>query len=176
MCKTNRPLRDYTLIAIAGKQYSGKDALTRLLLQQFPDFQQVPIARAIKKAYAAQHGLTVEDVEQHKAQHRPGLISLGNWGRAQDPDYWLRQVLTEPGKKIISDVRLQREYNLLKAEGAFLIRMNADRAIRAQRGTLVSEDDPTESELDAITAWDALLTNNGTVADLQDQVASLLAP
>ena len=168
-----RPVRsasDIRLIAISGKQYSGKDVLTRLLLARLPAFRQLPLARAIKQAYAEREGLSLAEVELHKAQHRPGLIALGDWGRKQDSDYWLKQVLNTPGCLIISDLRLQREYDMLKAAGAFLIRVNADRSVRATRGTLVSETDATECELDGITDWDALLTNNGSVKDLEKQV------
>ena len=110
------------------------------------------------------------EIEANKAQYRPGLIALGDWGRAQDPDYWLKQVLNQPGKKIVSDVRLKREYNLLKAQGAYLIRINADRELRAQRGNLVSENDPTECDLDDIQEWDWLLTNNHSLEALIEQV------
>lgn len=168
-------LKEATLIGISGKQFVGKDLLTRLLLERLPGFYQLPLAGAIKQEYARQHNLTLEDLEAHKAEHRPGLIALGDWGRAQDPDYWLKHVLEAPGKKIISDVRLKREYDLLREHGAFMIRLHADRAIRAQRGKLVSEDDPTERQLDGPLDWDAVLTNNGSVADLAAQLDALLA-
>ena len=165
-------LKTIDLIAISGKQFSGKDTLADLLLDYMPNFQKIPLAKAIKAEYARQQGITVEDLEANKAQHRPGLIALGDWGRQQDPDYWLKQVLSAPGQKIISDVRLQREYELLRAQGAFLIRLNADHSIRATRGNLVSETDRTETELDAIpnADWDLVLTNNGTPAELDAQL------
>lgn len=174
MSETRKKLQGAQIIGISGKQFSGKDFLTRLLLERLPDFRQVPLAQAIKEAYALQHGLTLTEIEANKAQYRPGLIALGDWGRAQDPDFWIKQVLSQPGKKIISDVRLIREYDLLKTSGAFLIRINADRAIRAQRGQLVSETDPTECALDEVNNWDLLLTNNGSVEQLQAQILDLL--
>jgi phosphomevalonate kinase len=171
-----KPIEQYEIIAIAGKQYSGKDTLAQLLLKRLPTFKQIPIAQAIKIAFAQQHGLTVEEVEAHKAEYRPGLIALGDWGRAQDPDYWLKQVLSQPGKKLISDVRLKREYDLLKAHGALLIRLEASREVRALRGQIVSEDDPTENELDTITNWDWVLVNHGSVADLEAALQERLRP
>jgi phosphomevalonate kinase len=170
MAETRKKLQNAPIIGISGKQFAGKDVLTRLLLQHLPTFRQIPLALAIKQAYAQQHGLTLEQIEASKAQYRPGLITLGDWGRAQDPDYWIKQVLSQPGQKIISDVRLQREYDLLREQGAFLIRVNADRAVRAQRGQLVSEDDPTECALDSTQDWDAVLINNHTVAELATQL------
>jgi phosphomevalonate kinase len=171
--KQGKFCRESRIIAISGKQYSGKDMLADLILVRLPEFQKIPLALAIKVAYAKQHQLTLEELEANKAQHRPGLIALGNWGRTQDPDYWLKQVLTRPGKILISDMRLKREYDLLKQQGAFLIRLEADRGIRATRGQIVSEDDATENELDSVTDWDLMLNNNQSVADLKARIDTL---
>jgi phosphomevalonate kinase len=147
-------------IGISGKQFAGKDALADLLLERLPGYRKLPLAAAIKQAYCLQHGITLAELEAHKAEHRPGLIQLGDWGRDQDPDFWLRQVLNEPGYIIIPDVRMQREYLLLREHRAFLVRVEADRSVRGLRGRLVSEDDRTECDLDTVTDWDALITNN----------------
>jgi phosphomevalonate kinase len=174
MSKTGNSLVKAEIIGISGKQYSGKDVLAQLIQDRLPEFNKIPLALAIKQEYAQRHHLALEEIEANKAHYRPDLIALGDWGRQQDPDYWLKQVLAQPGKKIISDVRLKREYDLLREHGAFLIRLNADRAVRAQRGTIVSEDDPTERELDDVTDWDALLTNNGSLQELTSQLEHLL--
>lgn len=174
MSETRKDLRNAEIIAISGKQYSGKDLLADLLLKRLPDFRKIPLALAIKQEYAKHNHLTLEQIEANKAQYRPDLITLGDWGRQQDPDYWIKQVLAQPGKKIISDVRLKREYDLLREHGAFLIRLNADRAVRAQRGKIVSEDDPTERDLDSIIEWDAILANNGSLQELTRQLDKLL--
>lgn len=167
-------LRNAQLIAISGKQYTGKDLLADLLIDRLPGFKKIPLALAIKEEFAKRHSLTLAEVEANKAHYRPGLIELGNWGRGQDPDYWLRQVLSQPGKKVISDMRLKREYDLLKAKGAFLIRLEASREIRAQRGNIVSENDPTERELDAITEWDLMLENNASPDELAEKMTPYL--
>lgn len=163
-------------IGISGKQYAGKDVLTRILLKHLPYFQQHPLALAIKQAYAKQHDLTLQEIETHKAKHRSGLIELGNWGRQQNPDYWLTNVLKSPDPIIISDVRLQREFNQLLKAGAFLIRVNAHRDIRSQRGTLTNETDKTECDLDTETQWHHTITNHTTEADLEAHVLSTLLP
>lgn len=172
------PTRPRALIGLSGKQYAGKDQVADLLAQALPGFEKIPIARAIKEAYARQHGLSLEDIERHKAQHRPGLIALGDWGRSQDANYWLGRILSPENPHpnvIVSDVRLKREYEALKAAGAFLIRVEADRDLRAQRGNIVSESDPTECELDTVTGWDAVISNNGTREDLLDKVQTLVS-
>lgn len=155
------------IIGLSGKQFAGKDVLARYLLSQLPGFRQSPIAGAIKVAYAQQHGLTLIELEANKAAYRPGLIALGNWGREQDINYWLHQALQFQGHEsglIISDVRLPHEADTLSNRGAMLIRVEAERAIRAQRGRLMSEDDLTECALDEYPHWDVVLSNNGTEA------------
>lgn len=165
-----------TLIGLSGKQYAGKDQVADLLLTYLHDFEKVPLALAIKEAYAADHNLSLEDIETNKATHRPGLIAKGDWGRAQDPQYWLKKVFERQGNKLISDVRLQREFDFIKAHGGILIRVEADRAIRATRGTLVSESDPTECELDDIAHddWDVVVCNNGSRDELKTQIHTLV--
>jgi len=164
------------IIGLSGKQYAGKDAVATLLIKTLPQYRQVPIAMAIKKAYGQQHNLSLAKIEAHKAQHRPGLIALGDWGRAQDLDYWLKAVIaqSEAGPIIISDVRLRREYELLRHHGAFLIRVEADRTVRANRGQLVSETDPTECDLDNIQDWDAVIENNGDKTQLEESLQQMI--
>lgn len=175
MPEIRKKLRDAALIAISGKQYVGKDRLADLLMARLPGLRKVPLALAIKQEFASRSGLTLETIEANKAAYRPELIRLGDWGRQQDPDYWLKKAMAEPGPKIISDMRLKREYDYFREAGAFLIRLEANREVRAQRGQIVNEDDPTERALDNINAWDAVLHNQGAIEALAAQVDQLLA-
>lgn len=170
-----RNLNTLQIIGISGKQYAGKDVLADTLLRLLTDFKKIPLALAIKQEYGRQQGLSLDEIEQNKAQHRPGLIALGDWGRSQEPDYWLKKVLEIPGRKIISDVRLKREYELLRENKAYLIRLEATREVRAERGSLVSETDATETQLDDVRDWDCLIENNGSPEMLQSQIEAFIA-
>ncbi|MBR1616902.1 hypothetical protein IJ670_02005, partial [bacterium] len=81
------------IIVISGKQYSGKDTLCKILLEKMPTFKRIGIADAIKLKYASQKGLTFEEIEKNKHLYRKDLIELGNWGRNQDKDYWLLDII-----------------------------------------------------------------------------------
>ncbi len=157
----------YDLIALSGKQFAGKDLFAEYLLQELPEYSKTPLARAIKEEFGHLYRLTPSEIESHKSVYRPGLIALGQRRREQNPDYWLDKVLNLPGSKIISDVRLQREFDRLKQRHAFLIRIESDRSAREQRGALVHENDATECELDQTQGWDEVVVNNGSREELK---------
>jgi phosphomevalonate kinase len=157
------------LIAISGKQLSGKDLFTEFLMVELPGYRKIPLARAIKIEFANLYGLTPDDIEENKATYRAGLITLGQRRRQKDPDYWLHLVMADPVPKIVSDVRLKREYEFLKQHGAFMIRLEADRDVRDERGLLQHEADATETELDDVTDWNVVVVNNGSKEDLRQK-------
>lgn len=139
-----------------------------------PDYRRFAMGDIIKLEYGKQNGLTYDEIENNKSTHRPGLIELGNWGRSQDPDYWLKKVISQPGKIMVTDVRVQHEYEMFKAAGAKTIRVEASRETRASRGDLVGETDITEVGLDHITDWDYVIENNSDYETLEKTAIELV--
>ena len=84
---------DKKIIVFSGKQFSGKDTVAKILLERFKTFKRIGIADAIKMRYAEQKGLTIDEIEKNKPIYRQDLIDLGDWGRAQSPDYWLNSII-----------------------------------------------------------------------------------
>lgn len=163
------------IITFSGKQYSGKDTAAKILLEQMPSFRRCAMGDIIKIEYAKQHGLTYEEIENNKAQYRQGLIDLGNWGRAQSPDYWLQKIIEQDGDIVVTDVRIKHEYEVFKSAGAITIRVEADRDIRESRGgKLVGEDDVTEVDLDDIQDWDFVIDNNTDYKTLKKNVLKIV--
>jgi len=162
------------IIIFSGKQYSGKDTAAKIMLEKMSDFRRCAIGDIIKITYGKQHNLTYEEIEADKAKYRPGLISLGNWGREQDPDYWLKKIIEQDGNIIVTDVRVPHEYEVFKSAGAVTIRIEASRATRLLRGTLVGEEDITEVGLDNITDWDYVIDNNSDYENLKQQVLTII--
>ena len=161
------------IVIFSGKQYSGKDTAAKILLAELPEYKRCAMGDIIKLEYGRQHNLTYEEIEQNKAQYRAGLIELGNWGRAQNPDYWLEKIIETDGKIMVTDVRVQHEYDVFKAAGAITIRVEASREVRAQRGNLVGEDDVTEVGLDHIKDWDYVIDNNSSYEEFKEKVLGL---
>lgn len=162
------------IIIFSGKQFSGKDTLAKIMLEKMPSYRRFAMGDVIKDTFAKQHGLTVAEVEANKPFYRPELIKLGNWGREQDPDFWLKKIITQDGDIFVTDVRKHHEYEVFKAAGAKSIRVESPREIRAQRGTLVNENDLTETELDNVTDWDYIVHNDAGLAELKEKALKLI--
>lgn len=162
------------IIIFSGKQYSGKDTAAKIMLNKMPTFKRCAMGDIIKLTYGKKMSLTLGEIEKNKAQYRPDLIELGNWGRAQDPDYWLKKIIEQDGNIIVTDVRVPHEYEVFKNAGAITIRVEATRETRSQRGTLVGEKDITEVGLDNITDWDFVIDNNSDYEHLKEQVLKII--
>ena len=148
------------IICISGKQYSGKDTLAKILLNEFKDFKRIAIGDAIKIEYGKIHNLSYEEIDSNKGIYRTGLIELGNEGRKIHPDYWLNKLLEMNENLIIPDVRMLHEAEVFKKAGAFLIRVDAGYEIRSERGVITNANDPTEIELDNYKSFDYIIENN----------------
>lgn len=162
------------IIIFSGKQYSGKDTAAKIMLTKMPDFRRCAMGDIIKLTYGAAKGLTYEEIEKNKPLYRQDLIDLGNWGRAQDPDYWLNKIIEQEGNIIVTDVRVPHEYEIFKSAGAITIRVEATRETRKSRGELIGENDITETGLDHITDWNYIIDNNSDYKTLENQVNKII--
>lgn len=162
------------IIIFSGKQYSGKDTVAKILLEKMSDYKRFAMGDVIKLEYGKQKGLTYEEIEKNKPIYRQDLIDLGNWGRTQDPLYWMKKIISQPGKIIVTDVRVPMEYKIFKEAGAFAVRVNASRETRAQRGELVGENDITEVGLDDVKDWDYVIENNSDYETLKTKALQLV--
>lgn len=162
------------IIIFSGKQYAGKDTAAKIMLDKMPNYRRCAMGDIIKLTYGAQKGLTYDEIEKNKAKYRSDLIVLGNWGREQDPDYWLKKIIKQKGNIIVTDVRVPHEYEVFKIAGAITIRVEATRETRAKRGQLVGENDITEVGLDNEKNWDYIIDNNSTYEYLKSQVEKII--
>ncbi len=163
------------IIIFSGKQYSGKDTAAKILMEAMPEFERCAMGDIIKIEYAKKHGITFKEIESNKPKYRQGLIDLGNWGREQNPDYWLEKIVAQKGNIVVTDVRIKHEYEVFKNAGAISIRIDASREIREARGgKLVGENDITEVDLDNIRDWDFLIDNNRDYETLKQNVLKIV--
>lgn len=159
------------IIIFSGKQYSGKDTAAKILMEALPSFKRCAMGDVIKLEYGKLNNVTYEEIEANKPKYRQGLIDLGNWGRSQDQDYWLKKIVEQEGNIVVTDVRIKHEYELFKSFGAISIRIEADRNLREQRGgKLIGENDVTEVDLDDIQDWNYIIDNNNDYETLKKNV------
>jgi phosphomevalonate kinase len=161
------------IIIISGKQYSGKDTLAKILLEELKDFKRVGIADAIKIQYGKQNNLSFEEIEKNKYLYRNDLINLGNWGRSISPFYWLEQ-LSDMSNIIIPDIRVYDELEYFRNRGAYTIRVNSSYLNRSKRGVITNENDKTETALDDYTDWDYVIENNSDFESFKIKSKDLL--
>lgn len=162
------------IIIFSGKQFSGKDTVAKILLERFKNFKRIGIADAIKLRYSKKTGLSLEEIEKNKSLYRQDLIDLGDWGRAQNSDYWLNSILEYDGDTIVTDIRVKHELDLFREHGAFAVRVEASEEVRSTRGKLVSSNDATETQLDSVSDWDYVIYNNGTYEELLENTEKLI--
>ena len=162
------------IIIFSGKQYSGKDTVAKIMLQAMPEFRRCAMGDIIKLTYGKEKGLTYDEIEKNKPLYRQDLINLGNWGRSQDPDYWLKRIIEQDGNIMVTDVRVPHEYEVFKDAGAITIRVEASRDTRLKRGELIGENDITEIGLDNIKDWDYVIENNSDYETLTDKVNEII--
>ncbi len=162
------------IIIFSGKQFSGKDTVAKIMLEQMKNYKRCAMGDIIKLTYGKEKGLSYEEIEKNKSLYRPDLIKLGNWGREQHPDYWLKKIIEQSGNIMVTDVRVSHEYEVFKAAGAITIRVEASRETRAKRGDLFGEDDVTEIGLDHITDWDFVIDNNSDYETLKQKVFEVI--
>ena len=163
------------IIIFSGKQYSGKDTAAKILMEFMPEYKRCAMGDIIKLEYGRLHGISYEEIEQNKPKYRQGLIDLGNWGRAQSPDYWLEKIISQEGKIVVTDVRIKHEYEVFKKAGAVSVRIEANRELRESRGgKLIGENDVTEVDLDNIRDWDYLIDNNSDYETLRKNILKIV--
>jgi hypothetical protein len=153
------------IIGIGAKARQGKDtaaeaivefytrqrdrAILHLIKTKIPTVKQFRFAEALYEECRTIHGMTDKD--------SPLLQKIGAARRAEDPDYWTKQVfdrIGDTGIAVISDVRYQNEALTIRNRGGFLV--NVAR-VNFNGTPYIAEDRPSdhqsETELDNF-AWD----------------------
>ena len=180
----------YRHIAFIGQARSGKDTAGARLVQRWA-FTRLAFADPLKHMalqvnpyVPTGYGVTVRlealvaDVGWERAKDtypevRPFLQRLGHSVREQDPDFWVRTLMTKVRSAgdwnmpvVVTDCRYGNEAEALRAAGFLLVRI--------QRPSLDSADPhASENELSNYPV-DAALVNGGTVLDLHAQTDALV--
>lgn len=187
------------LIALTGKQNSGKNTTAKLLAQsldvktKFLAFAD-PIKKIAEQAFPNLPKKWLYGPSKFRSQVIPGafkngmpltvrqlLMDIGNdFGRAYHPEIWvdnfenrllkLWQGKNPPSAIVLTDCRFRVEFDRLQLFEFYQIRIK--RANPGPQNTDISETNQDGIQDDE---FDAVIDNNGTKQQLQDQVSSIVA-
>jgi len=114
-------------IAIAGKMGSGKSYLSDYIIHNYK-FERTSFAKKVKE-------LAVE-LFNMKNKNRALLINFATKMRSIDENVWINAMMKDSKSFyniVLDDLRLSNEYETLKNEGWFLIKVKVDEKIRLNR-------------------------------------------
>lgn len=180
-------------VAICGKKNSGKNTLANTIRDLTDHYcHLIAMADPIKEIgetmfpWANPEGwwgssnqrdqiiLNTTDNDGNPLTYRQVLIDIGSQARRYNPLHWVNvfdyrfnKFVNPQDGCIVPDVRYINEYDYLRTNGFYLIKLN--------RNTINQSSDPTETNQDAIKPeeFDAIIDNNGTLKDLQTKVKAL---
>jgi ABC-type oligopeptide transport system ATPase subunit len=194
-------------IGLIGQMGSGKDTVANLLCGSY-GFGRVAFAEPLKKLVIeadplvgcggpqdrqnlaaspmrlsdALMTMTFEDAKRAYPEVRRALQRIGQGARQIDPEFWIRQALTDVEyiracgmPVVVTDVRYRNEADALRAQGFKLVRVKRDVSTTAG---LTSEETramlhPSETDL-LRYAVDVTIRNDGDLFDLSEKVVNML--
>lgn len=165
------------LIAISGKQGSGKTTAADYLVKNFK-FKRISFSDKIKEIAIDLFGISY-DQAYGQEKNRELLQKIGFHMREIDEDVWIKYLIRNIDRSkdtIIDDMRMKTEFNALKSLGFMMIKIETDKEIRKTRiPYYFNEDDITEVNLDDISGWDSIIDNNKQKPHLYYQMDNLVS-
>jgi hypothetical protein len=122
------------LIGIYGKLGSGKDYITEHVIQKFGDFLQLAFADQIKINVMTKNGVSFQDLYILKTQESRQLLqSEGTLERKSNENIWVDYLANwikihksrDIDNFVITDIRFKNEYDFIKNNGGYLIKVIA---------------------------------------------------
>lgn len=184
-------------IAITGKANTGKNTVGKLLVKglgaqsaKFIAFAD-PLKQMARTAFPEIPRKWLYGSSKYRNEVIPGafkdgvpltvrqlLIDLGNdFGRKYKPTMWIDNFYTRlekiylrnPEVIVVTDCRFRNEFDFLKAEGFFQIRILRDAYTKINDVSETNQDGILDSEFNVV------INNNGTKAELEKQVNDIAA-
>lgn len=165
-------------IALVGKARSGKDTVTDYLVENY-GFKEYKFSKGIHDVIHLVRGPATTKGKQRRELQAVGQGLREALGEDIWIDYTMRQILQDRHTDIvISDCRQKNEADRLRAEGYILVLVDAEEEVRIKR-MIAAGDHFTKEDLNHATEHidfetDEVLTNNGTVLDLYQQIEDLM--
>jgi len=161
------------LIGISGKKRTGKDTVGAMVVEWLNehgfDAAQVAFADQLKDEVAEATGVNRRMQEMDKERWRPILQWWGVEFRRHyfGQDYWVSKMTQkllamDEDLAVVTDVRFRDEADFIRASGGFVVRV--------ERETGLQDSHSSETDLDGYSEFQATLSNDGTLDDLEEKV------
>lgn len=178
------------IIGISGKIGSGKNTVSELIQKHSSvKFEETAFAKKLKQIVAMLAAVPYETtltqegknivIKEYNRSIGQMLQDVGTNAMRDhfDKNVWINACLLEiknnPGNYTITDCRFKNEAQELKNTGAILIRVNRkNNPIALNSGRDLNH--PSETDLDDYTGFDYVVTNDGSLEDLEQQVIRIL--
>lgn len=164
------------LYAIAGKARSGKDSVALIMEKYYQDKKILiyPCTLYLKKLVSK-----IYDWDGHEdTKPRELLQRLGGEVKEIYPDYFIKRMEEDIrflddycDIMIITGVRLVKELDFLKDQGAILIKVERG---SGNNLTLDEQKDITETDVDNYSDYDFIIENNDDLNKLEEKVIKIL--
>ncbi len=174
------------IIGLSGKSKSGKTTAANFLTANFNVIRR-GFADGLRSVVANLFSLDATTLQDYKDQPLPRLqrtprdilIEVGKHMREVDPDVWFKlwerdlAAVTDQFPMInvvVDDLRFRNEFDLLRAKGAVLIRIN--------RGVHAVTDEPSEIDLDEYASagkFDYTINNMGSVREFYTGISDVVS-
>ncbi|HEY9612676.1 2OG-Fe(II) oxygenase [Allocoleopsis sp.] len=164
-------------ILVSGKRASGKDYITNLLYDSLIakgiSVYRTALGHINKRSYAASIGIDamrLENDREFKESHRLAMIAHHTARNAQDPEWCLKEVISNAKQAnaevlLLSDIRTLQDLHWFKRQPGevVLLRITASDETRKLRGWYPcpkKDSLHTETELDSFLNWTACWDNS----------------
>lgn len=176
--------REPLKIGLTGKLRSGKDQVADIISKQLNNVWKIGFADGITELLEEFTPRVFEEGKPRKAYQDVGQVMRG-----VDPDVWVRraekhidtiETMLPQAHIVVKDVRQPNEVQSLRDRGFTIIKVDASPELRTARA--LSNNDKfdieqmyheTELAIDKIVP-DHVISNEGTLKDLEDAVESLV--
>lgn len=167
-------------IGLIGKARSGKDTVADYLVSQY-QFHEFKFSKGIHDVIQLVRGKDTQKAKQRRELQDVGQGIRRSLGEDSWVEYTMRDIQLQNKQDenlVISDVRQTNEGRYLAEHGYILIRVDTDEDVRIQRmvdnGDVFNLEDLNHETEQIDMDYHRLITNNGTLEELYQQIDGIL--
>lgn len=181
-CRIRKLKRNFpSVIGFAGYARVGKDTCADFAKEWLPeDYSRSSFANRLKRECGLMLSAVTEDspnllLTENKIKYREFLVFWGRHRRKAQPDYWIENLEDEnsnpvSSKTVISDVRYPNEAQWIRKRGGVVVLVE-----RPNVGPANEEEKQSIQTIVSERYYDYALLNDGSLDDLKEKVAKLIA-